>query len=451
MQSAVLNGQDPSGDWYGDLEVAGQTIPLVLHLQKGTDGWEGNMDSPSQGARGIPLEVRVSGDTVTVRSEQLRITYTATFRADEQELEGTYQQGPVNVPLIFGREAAERIPRDQEPTEFPYTRREVSFTSAAEGITLAGTLTLPPEGTIERAVILLTGSGAQNRDQEIMDHRPFLVLSDYLTRRGIAVLRYDDRGVGESGGSFVGSTIFDFAEDARGAVRFLRAQPELDGASIGLIGHSEGGITASMVGADEQRIVDFLVLLAAPGVPGDSLLLLQTDRILEKSGLTDSLRQAFVDLNREIYTEVTSRPERPQVELQAMLKQKILDWANALKPDVRTNLGNLDDFAQSRAEQASDPWFRAFLTIDPGTYLAKVSVPVFALNGTLDVQVLAEENLAAIEAATSNNERVRTQVLEGLNHLFQPAITGMPNEYGMLKTTFDEKAMQLIAEWVSML
>lgn len=447
---STLMAQTLAGDWFGELNIQGAKLPIVLHLEEAVDGWSASMDSPSQGARGIPMNIEVIEDSVVISSERLQLAYTGTYQASPTErLVGTFQQGTLQLPLTMNREQTERVPRPQEPTDFPYEQREVSFPSATEGVTLAGTLTLPQDGPVKKAVILLSGSGAQNRDEAILDHRPFLVLSDYLTRRGIAVLRYDDRGVGESTGNYGGSTIFDFANDARGALQFMQRQTELAGAQIGFAGHSEGGITGAMVAADQQSKVDFMVLLASPAVRGDSLLILQNDAMLRKSGLTDSLREAYLNLHRAIHRTVLANPDTEKADLEAVLLKTAKEWANALPADIRTGLGDVDSFAEPFAQQSSTPYFRTFFTIDPAEYLQQMDQPILALNGTLDLQVTPEENIQAIKDATKRNNSVRTEILEGLNHLFQPAITGMVSEYGMLRITFDEEAMAIVAEWVN--
>ncbi|PHK99025.1 alpha/beta hydrolase [Neolewinella marina] len=334
--------------------------------------------------------------------------------------------------------------RPQDPTDFPYRREAVRFPGGAPGVELAGELTVPDSGAIRAVAILLTGSGPQDRNEDLgphINHRPFLVLSDYLTRRGYGVLRYDDRGVGESSGRFSGATSADFAADAAAAVAYLRHLPDVQHLPLGLIGHSEGGLIAPMVVASGAA-VDYLILLAAPGLPIDSLMLEQRRMI---AGQTTPDEPVV----RGAFTFVRRHPELDSATFVAGLQDTILSLLPQLAPPVRASISDPELFAATYARGLSSAWFRYFLSLDPADYLSQVSVPVLALNGEKDLQV-SPGNLTALEESLTRagNLEVTAIVLPGLNHLFQPATTGHPAEYGAIETTLAPEVLQRIADWL---
>jgi len=346
--------------------------------------------------------------------------------------------------VAFGQDARPQTPR----APFPYSSEEVTI-PAGDGAdhTLAGTLTVP-EASVwgngpHPAMVLVTGSGPQDRDETIMGHKPFAVLADYLTRRGIAVLRYDDRGVGRSTGSFADATVRGLASDARAAWSFLRDHPATDPARVGIGGHSEGGLIAPMVAADEPGVA-FVVMLAGPGVPGSEVLLFQSEFLMRAGGLAEDFIAENQSIRRAIFALVHEGADDATVlgEVERLMDMEL---AYMKDPEARRRM------AQQALPQFAGAWAREFLTIDPADALSRVAVPVLALNGTLDTQVNADQNLIPIERALAAGPCPSATVvrLKNLNHLFQPAETGMFGEYGAIETTFDEAAMGLIAGWVS--
>jgi hypothetical protein len=311
---------------------------------------------------------------------------------------------------------------------FPYRAEDVSFANPVGGHKLAGTLTTPPGAGPVPAVVLVSGSGPQDRDESLMGHKPFLVLADHLTRRGVAVLRYDDRGVGKSGGRFDGATSADFATDAAAAVAFLRGRPGIDPKRVGICGHSEGGLIGPTVAAADRLTVGFLVLLAGPGLPGFEVIQTQARDILKADGKSDKEVDALLALNR--------------LSLGALMKP----WVNP-RPVLAAVAGGLANPSADRwrPKPPGDPWVRHFLAYDPRPTLALVRCPVLALIGGKDLQVAAKPNLEAIKSACPWAD---CRELPGLNHLFQPATTGSPAEYGKIETTFDPAALDAISAWV---
>ena len=315
---------------------------------------------------------------------------------------------------------------------FPYAEEEVEYTNARSGLKLAGTLSVPPSAGPHPAVVLISGSGAQDRDSTVFGHRPFAVLADHFARRGLAVLRVDDRGVGgsERGGDDVTSE--DFATDVEAGVAFLRARPDVDGSRIALVGHSEGGAIAPMVAARDPEISG-IVLLAGPGVPGQQLLLSQARALLEAQGMPDGVVESAVMQQAKV--------------LQALAESESVEEA---RNRVIETAGVETEAVRKAVEAQVVPWTLFFVKHDPRGPLAEVRCPVLALGGTLDTQVVSSENLPAIENAlrTAGNTDVEVVELKGLNHLFQPAKTGAPEEYESSTVTFDEDALQRVGTWL---
>lgn len=351
--------------------------------------------------------------------------------------------------LVFCTAAFAQDARPQTPrAPFPYAVEEVTI-PAADGAdhTLAGTLTVPDAAVWgdgpHPAVVLVSGSGPQDRDETIMGHKPFAVLADHLTRRGVVVLRYDDRGVGGSTGSFAEATVRGLASDARAAWSFLRGHGATDPERVGMIGHSEGGLIASLVAADEPGVA-FVVMLAGTGVPGSEVMLFQSEFMMRAGGLSEdrigenqAIRRAIFALVHEGADDGTVLPEVERL--------MDIELSHMKDPAARRRM------ARQVLPQFAGPWAREFLTIDPRDALSRVAAPVLALNGTLDTQVDADQNLIPIERALGAGPCPSATVvrLKGLNHLFQPARTGMLGEYGSIETTFDEAAMGLISGWMA--
>ena len=306
---------------------------------------------------------------------------------------------------------------------------------------LACTLTKPRAPGRFAAVVLITGSGPQNRDEALAGHRPFLVLADAITRRGIAVLRCDDRGIGQSTGDYATATTFDFVEDTLAAVAALRARPDVDPARVGLLGHSEGATIAS-IAAVRLTNIKFAVLLAPPAVPGDQTVMLQAAAIARAKGATDAQVAAAAAINREVFAIVAAAPDS------AAAAQELRARYAALPAGVRQALGQDAGGVDAQIKQATSPWFRTFLTLDPRVYLKKLAVPVLAVVGERDLQVLPGANLPELRQALRDNRDVTIRELPGLNHLFQTCKTGTPEEYARIDETMSPTVLMLVGEWI---
>ncbi len=443
----LARGENPptpdslAGDWSGTLQVSGTELRVVFHFSDSDDGLPATLDSVDQGAMGIPINAVTFADRhLLLKIAAVGGTYEGDLRAAGNIL-GTWKQGGLSLPL-----ALERLDgplagptRPQHPkAPFPYRQQEVKIDNTAAEVTLAGTLTLPAGEGPFTAVVLITGSGPQDRDESLMGHKPFLVLADHLSRHGIAVLRHDDRGVGESSGSFAGATSRDFATDTAAAVAFLATRADI--AAIGLVGHSEGGIIAPMVAVDHEE-VDFLVLLAAPGINGVEILVAQGNLLLEQAGMPSEARQRNSALQRRAFAEALSGDS---ASLALTLRKMFAVQSPGLAGDQLE--------AQIKAQQKllSGAWFRFFLSYDPRPALSELRVPVLALNGEKDLQVPARANLGAIRLAleAGGNQHFETHQLAGLNHLFQHAESGAISEYTKIEETFAEDVMLRISEWI---
>lgn len=450
----VLNmqGQSIAGDWHGTLEFGGMKLRLIFHIQATEKGFTATMDSPDQGANGIPVEsVKQNGEALKISLPNLGITYTGNLAPDGSKISGNFQQGGANIPLELGLQAQEKPvikrPQDPEPP-FPYQVKTVSFDNPeADGVTLAGTLTLPEGQAPFPAVLLISGSGPQNRNEEILGHKPFLIIADHFTRAGIAVLRFDDRGVGESTGNFGSATAADFATDVQAGIDFLKNRPEIDNTKIGLAGHSEGGLIGPMVAAENPDVA-FLILMAGPGVTGEKIVLLQQELLARAEGSSDESIEDTKKSSKKIFSELRKSKdlEKTKEQLIVYLRQEL----EKLPEETKNSLGNLDQLAKQRLEVLTSPWFRFFLTYDPVKTLSKVSCPVLAINGEKDLQVDPDQNLPMIAKAlrSGGNNSVTTKVLPGLNHLFQHSETGKSSEYAQLEETFAPEALELMTDWI---
>lgn len=455
----VAFAQEPSevvGDWTGSLELpGGATLELTFHLREGEEGGlAATLDVPAQGAMGVPMgEVVFASDSLRVQAPAIGASFEGA-RTAADTIVGEWSQGGAVLPLtlVRGEEGSAGPERPQHPIPpFPYEVEEVRFPNPDAGIELAGTLTFPSDAGPWPAVVLISGSGPQDRDETVFGHKPFAVLADHLTRRGVAVLRYDDRGVGESGGSFAGATSQDFASDARAAVSYLYGRENISSDAVGLVGHSEGGLVAPIVAAGSNR-VDFMVLLAAPGVPGLEVLREQSKLMARAAGVPESrieMNRAFLEQAAEVVATVPAESRADSVR--AVLSRSL----DALEEEELAAMGLADPrtreaFVGQQAEQLASPWMAFFLRHDPRPVLREVSVPVLALNGALDLQVSAEQNLPEIRRALAEggNERVTAEALPGLNHLFQPATTGAATEYASIEVTMSERVLDRISSWI---
>ena len=389
------------GSWSGKLKIGSMSLTIVLHLEQADGYVKASLDSPDQGAKGISVfKEYLSDDSVAVKVESLDVTYRAKLK--DGKLDGKFTQRGFTFPLVMTKGVPE-VKRPQMPQPpFPYETEEVTFKNEIDGATLAGTLTWPvdyiPKSKKKPMVVLfVSGSGQQNRDEELFEHKPFLVIADYLARHGIATLRYDDRATGQSvGGDVKNATSEDFARDAAAGIQFLRSKRAFS--KVGILGHSEGGLIAFMLGA--QKKTDFIVSLAGPGVQGDTLLTTQGNRIMLLSG-----------------------------QLPTMTVKK---------------------YRQQEAVQQT-PWIRWFIDYNPSDNIRKTLCPVFALNGDRDCQVISSQNLTAIERLLPKSTQNQIKEYPGLNHLVQHCTTGLPTEYGEIEETISPEVLKDIAKWINSL
>ena len=434
------------GNWMGTLVTPAARLRLALTVARDSAGaLSAVLTSLDQGNAKVPATLAIHGDTIIVSMASAQATYTAALDAKGDSLRGEFFQGGA-LPLAMGRGAALPPPvRPQEPKPpFPYASEDVSFESVP-GVRLAGTVLTPPGAGPFPAVVMVTGSGPQNRNEELLGHKPFLVIADYLARHGIASLRYDDRGVEKSTGSFAAATSADFANDAQAAVEFLRAQKGIARDHVGILGHSEGGLIAPMVAA-RSKDVAFVVLLAGPGLPGDSILLMQQELIAKAQGAPQEMIDRNTGANSRLYAAIKSG--RDSADAAARVDSISKRMVASLPEDQRE---------QARAQLAAarrgllTPWMMYFLKNDPRPTLRQVRVPVLALDGSLDLQVPPKQDLAAIDSALKEggNRDYRVVELAGLNHLFQTAKTGNPSEYASIAETFSPAALQIIADWIN--
>ena len=426
---------DIDGAWLGTLDVGSAKLRLQLTLTTSAGALKGTVVSLDQGNAEISATVTRDGASIKVEMSRLSAMIDGKFDKDFTRIDSTFTQGGASFPLVLTRmkSGAEVAParRPQNPVKpYPYKEEDVTYPNpAAGGIKLAGTLTIPPGKGPFPTVLLITGSGPQDRDETLMGHKPFLVLSDYLTRQGIAVLRVDDRGIAKSEGTFGTATTADFATDVEAGLAFLKTRQEVDHRKTGLIGHSEGGIIAPMV-ASRNRDVAFIVMLAGSGVSGEEIVVAQTAAVVRASGATAEQAERASQHERAILDLVVH--EKDNAVAQAKLKEQF-------------------SVPEPTTKQLTSVWYRYFLEYDPAPALRKVKCPVLALNGEKDVQVPPHQNLPAIRAALDEGGNKRYEIVEmpGLNHLFQTAKTGSPNEYAEIEETMSPAVLEKIAAWIA--
>ncbi|WP_303829929.1 alpha/beta hydrolase family protein [Asticcacaulis taihuensis] len=431
--------EDPAGDWGGLL--MGQ-LHIIVHVKKDDQGqYSATLESPDQGTFVLPADtVTAAPDHLAFAITRINGSYDGQWDETKQAWVGTWTQGqamPLELKrLVDGKVVSAEPKRPQEEAitagPRPYTVSEVAFDSVA-GVKLAGTFSVPEGKGPLPAVVLIAGSGPQTRVENVFGHKVFLVLADALNRAGIAVLRYDKRGIGQSTGDYATATTTDFTTDAIAAVNWLKTRPEVDKAHVGLIGHSEGGLIAPAVAVNDPS-VGFIVLMAGPGLPGDQILLLQQAAIARAAGQPEAAIATAEKINKAAFDMIKSA--------------KSLDDAKTKAADLVAS----GQMTQAQADTAfvalATPWLYEFIHTDPRPTLEKVMVPVLAINGALDTQVSAKENLAAIKDSVKNNTDATVIEMPGLNHLFQTANTGSPSEYIQIEETMAPIALKTITDWV---
>ncbi|MFV8754063.1 alpha/beta hydrolase family protein [Nannocystaceae bacterium ST9] len=444
--------EPPPGHVVGSIALpGGQSLDFAIALQ--VDAGKvaaAKLWIPMQGVAAVDFdEVRHEGAPIELTWKAVGAQWILEFGAEPS---CTFSQRGLalecDVEPVAEQAFAELLApkRPQTPVApFPYTVELVKFANAAAPeVTLGGSLTIPEGPGPHPAVVLITGSGQQDRDETIFGHKPFAVLADYLSRRGIAVLRYDDRGFGESTGDYGKATMVDFAGDAWAAVEFLRTRPEIDRKRIGLIGHSEGGVVGPAVAAAHAKDIAFVVMLAGTGVNGQQVIRHQLGLIMQASGAKEEDVTRERDYADRMHAAlVASEPGQARAALEPILKE----WYEGLDSTEKLGVGDFDRALTDRVAALDTPWMRHFLAYDPAPTLAKLKMPVLAINGENDLQVDPDQNLPPIEKALKKNKRATIVRLPGLNHLFQPG-TGSPNEYGTIETTMDPAALEQVATWV---
>ncbi|ATL47834.1 alpha/beta hydrolase [Chitinophaga caeni] len=456
LMSFGLKAQSITGNWYGVLEIRSSPLRLQLTVDSTAEGLKATMISLDQSRDKIPVDsIRLENGQLFFIIKAFYIEYEGAFVANRDSIEGTFIQRRHPNPLKFGRSFVtkmdSRLRRPQDPSPYAgYFRKEVKFINEEDHVTLAGTLTYPAikKGPFP-AVILISGSGPQNRNEELMNHRPFAVWADYLTKHGIAVLRYDDRGTAESGGNYASAGIPEFVKDAEAAFKFLQQQDSLiDVTKIGLIGHSEGGIVAPML-ASRNHAVAFVVSLAGLGINGVDLLADQNYWIYKSEGIsedTSRLRQQYIKELGQIVIRAPNRNEIPK--LAAHVLDKLYDIS--LKPGEKAKQSRVAYNAQT-ALAVSTASMLGILKTDPSTYLPKVTCPVLAVNGSKDIQVPAKENIEGFQywLAKGGNKQVTTKIFDQLNHLFQHCKTCTIGEYAEIDETVAPEVLEFVTGWIS--
>ena len=443
---------DISGIWEGNLVINPSVeLPIVFRFEMNDDGgYECKMDSPSQGAKDIPTEsVTLISDSVIVDVKVVNGSFEGLINWEISKIIGKWNQGGQSFDLTINKvEKATTLNRPQEPKEpFPYNSENIFFENKNDKIFLAGTLTFPKEGKNFPAAVLISGSGPQNRDEELLGHKPFLVLSDHLTRNGYAVLRFDDRGVDESEGDFKSATTEDFAKDVLAAVEFLKTRNEIDHSKIGLIGHSEGGVIAPMAAVQNDEIA-FIVLLAGTGLSGEEILYLQSRLIAEAAGTPEDDIKRSLEFSSVIYDAIKRSGDF--VVAEKRIKEHFWREFTEMTEEEKQKIGDPEIFLDMQLRVALTPWFKFFLAYDPALALEKVKCPVLAIIGEKDLQVPPKENLPPIEEALKKggNKNFTVKELPGLNHLFQTAETGSPVEYGKIEETMSPLALDTVTDWL---
>ncbi len=451
---------EPTEVWQGELNAGIAKLKLQFRLFE-KEGEETSVlfDSLSQQTKGLPASINIDGDDVEFKVPAAMATFSGKYNDDKTTIEGTWKQGPQAFPLTMSKSetVADSAPppkRPQHPVApYPYREESVRIKNPKADCELAGTLTLPKSDGDKKfpAVILITGSGPQDRDESLLGHKPFLVIADHLTRKGIAVLRYDDRGTAESTGDFAKATTKDFASDVFHIVKFLHKHKEIDSGRIGLVGHSEGGLVAPLVASKMHGKIAHIVMLAGPGVDGGEILKAQTTAMAKAQGMTDedlADDQAMLEKMIAAIRGGMSKDDFEKTVDELIEKQK----AKQAEQDDEKEKTSDEEFALAKmgSAQFASPWFRYFISYDPVPALKNVGCPVLSMIGEKDLQVLVDQNKGPIEEAlkAGGNSDYRSIVLEGLNHLFQPCGTGSPMEYQSIEETFSPKALDEITDWV---
>lgn len=470
--AALLYGtafsQDITGNWEGNLNSMGKQVPIVFHISKDkNDKYSASFDSPSQQAYNLACsDVIITNDSIILMMKILGGRYAGLFRENKKEIRGTWFQGGGSLPLTVSKTSNKviltEIRRPQTPKPpFPYRSEDVEYTNADKSIHFGATFTLPlPDSSVNyfRApvypvVLLITGSGMQDRDETLMNHKPFAVIADYLSRQGIAVLRVDDRGMGKTTGNFSRATSADFARDVEAGIDYLKTRNDVDTFSMGLLGHSEGGMIAPLV-ASRRSDIKFIILLAGPGVKVSQLMEDQSIDVAVSNGASKKKMEQFRPMYRKLVNTILAEADTA-IAIQKGI-EVFTNWQNSKTRLVVMVTTGVDDeksreaYVRNLVKTFSTPWFNYFMKFNPADYLTQLHCSVLALNGEKDIQVSAKSNLAAIQSALEKSRSVNysTREMPGLNHLFQHCKKCTVEEYGQLEETFSPEVLELIGKWI---
>ncbi len=441
--------QDLSGVWHGNAKTPDdKDILFVFLFEKNGDAYTTTMAIPTFNVDGIkPKSTSLKEGKLIIDASELGMNYEGTWNETTNLIEGTYNEGNVKLHLNLkkGNPKMPKINRPQEPVKpYPYFEEEVTISNIEAGISLAGTFTRPSQKGKYPVVILISGSGRHDRNGSIMTHRPFMVLSDYLTRKGIAVLRYDDRGFGESTGDFSKATTADFAKDVLSAVNYLKSRNDINIKQIGLIGHSEGGIIAPLA-SNQTSDISFIVTLAGTGISGSEISVMQS-KTMRPFPVPDEI--AFEQNVRKSIKIASSNGEISQK------RKELMAHNNTYLAPILKSLGatdeNISAFIKKETEGVLKPWNTYFFNYNPADEFEKLRIPVLSLNGSKDTQVNATINQNAIRKSLikGGNKNYKIVELENLNHLFQECTTGDINEYKDIEQTISPIALKEMSNWI---
>ena len=448
--TAQVRARNVEGNWLGTLDVGGTKLRLLLKVTKSASGYTAKFDSVDQGATDLGIDsIALDGNKFTFSATPYTISYEGTLNEAGDEITGTFKQGGGELPLVFKRVTEmPKSTRPQDPKKpYPYEEEEVSYRNEKDKIKIAGTLTLPRGAGKYPAVLLITGSGSQDRNETIAGHRPFLVLADHLTRNGIAVLRVDDRGIGGTELGSLSATSENFADDVLAGVNFLRQRKEIDPKMIGLVGHSEGGMIAPMVAA-RSNDVSFIVLLAGPGQRGEDVIYAQTELIQKTQGTHVDVMRHTLALAKKVNAIVKTETDEKRIEQR--INEEIVAYDRTLGDLQKQLFEPAAGAIKASMTIYKTPWYRYFVTFDPQPVLKNVRVPVLALNGEHDLQVPWKENLDLIGAGlkAGGNQDVTIKAFPKLNHLFQTSQTGLISEYGQIEETMSPEVLKTVSDWI---
>lgn len=441
-----------TGIWQGKMN-AGTELTMIFHIsQDAAKNYAVSIDCPEQTLKGVKASsVTINNDSIKLEIKEFSASYAGRLKGDSAIM-GTLTQG-VSLTLNLKKvEKVKEVVKPQTPVPpFPYKSEDVVYTNKNKSIQYGATITIPQGKGPFPAVLLLTGSGLQNRDEEISGHKPFAVIADHLTKNGFIVLRVDDRGIGQTTGNMAGTTR-DFADDANVSVDYLLRRPETNKKKIGLIGHSEGGMIAQIVAA-ERKDINFVVFLASPGEQNIKLMVDQNEALLRKAGMSKEYTTPYLELFKNIVTTLLATDSASAKEKVIPVVQEWIDKTPQNIVRATTGINNdssRNNFVNLFLSQVNRPWFRYFFNYDAAPNLKKMTAHVLALNGSKDIQVIPTSNLAGIDAALKQGKTKGYEIkeLEGLNHLFQECKSCTVNEYGQLQQTFSPKALEVMTEWM---